>query len=146
MKKTKTYRTSKFVQVGCAILCTFYAIGLFNGLVLEGLHEVSHFMGPKTHHHSFLAEHEEVDYSSLEAMAGHSHEALEALKELLNTNQQDEQESKNTNVFKFDKHIAEKHDIAINHITFHIAKKHWLYHNTTSIGYEDVTTPPPRHS
>gem|GEM_PF-5004868 len=111
--------------------------------MLEGLHEVSHFMGPKTHHHSFFAE-EEVDYSSLEAMAGHSHEALEALKELLNANQQDEHESKNTVVFKFDKHVVEKHDIAIDHITFHTAKKHWLYHNMTSVGYLGITTPPPR--
>ncbi|TXK07358.1 hypothetical protein [Flagellimonas aequoris] len=146
MKTTKTYRKSRFAQVGCALLCTFYAIGLFNGLVLEGLHEVSHFMGPKTHHHSFFAEQEEVDYSSLEAMAGHSHEALEALKELLQANQQDEQESQDTISFKFDKHFVERQDIVFGHILSTNTKTHWVYYNKTSVGYEGVTTPPPRHS
>ena len=79
-------------------------------------------------------------------MAGHSHEALEALKELLQANQQDEQESQDTISFKFDKHFVENQDIVFEHILSTNTKTHWVYHNTTSIGYEDVTTPPPRHS
>jgi len=78
-------------------MCMFYLLGLFNGLIVETLHEVSHVLAPKTHHHNFASDHEAIDYSSLEAMAGHSHEALEALKELLKANQPDEQESKNDN-------------------------------------------------
>ena len=124
----------------------FYLFGLFNGLVLEALHEVSHLMSSKTHHHTFASDHETIDYSSLEAMAGHSHEALEALKDLLEANQQDEQESKDDISLKLDKHFGEETHIVSEIRTSIISKSDWAYQNITSFWCQGVTTPPPQHS
>lgn len=128
------------------MMCLFYLLGLFNGLVLEALHEVSHVMAPKTHHHNFASDHEAIDYSSLEAMAGHSHEALEALKDLLEANQPDEHESKDNISLKLDKHIVEENQIASEINTSIISKSDWTYQRQTSFWCQGVTTPPPQHS
>lgn len=132
--------------MGCILLCTFYALGLFSGLVLEMLHEVSHFAAPGTHQHSFLTDHEAVDYSSLEAMAGHSHEALEALKELLEADQQDGHESKDVISLKLDKHFIEKNQIAFENKTVTDNNRHWIYQNPTSFWCQGVSTPPPQNT
>tara|TARA_R110000751_G_scaffold62520_7_gene129348 strand:- start:212312 stop:212710 length:399 start_codon:yes stop_codon:yes gene_type:complete len=132
--------------MGCAAMCIFYLLGLFNGLVLETLHEVSHVLAPKNHHHNFASDHEAIDYSSLEAMAGHSHETLEALKELLEANQPDKQESKDEISLKLDKHFAEEPHVSTELYTSPVGKKHWAYQNTTFFWHQSVTTPPPQHS
>nr|WP_297789170.1 hypothetical protein [uncultured Allomuricauda sp.] len=124
----------------------FYLLGLFNGLVLETLHEVSHILAPKTHHHNFASDHEAIDYSSLEAMAGHSHEALEALKELLEANQPDQQESKDEISLKLDKHFTEETSVSLELITSPIVDSNWPYQCLTSFWCQGVTTPPPQQS
>lgn len=132
--------------MGSAVMCMFYLLGLFNGLVLEALHEVSHIWIPKSHHHSFTSDHEAVDYSSLEAMAGHSHEALEALKDLLGANQQDEQDSKDKISLKLDKHFVEETYLTseINFLVFAI--NNWVYQDKVFSWCHSVTTPPPQNS
>ncbi|NDV17278.1 hypothetical protein GO009_14735 [Muricauda sp. TY007] len=132
--------------MGCAVMCMFYIVGLFNGLVLETLHEVSHVLAPKTHHHNFTSDHEAIDYSSLEAMAGHSHEALEALKQLLEANQSNEQESKDDISFKLDKHFVEETHVSTEIKTLPITERNWVYRSSTSFWDVGVTTPPPQHS
>ena len=124
----------------------FYLLGLFNGLVLETLHEVSHIMAPKSHHHNFASDHEAIDYSSLEAMAGHSHEALEALKDLLQANQTDGQESKDDVSFKLDKHFIQETHILPEISLSIISKSDWAYQSITSFWHQGVSTPPPQHS
>jgi len=124
----------------------FYLLGLFNGLVLETLHEVSHVLAPKTHHHNFASNHEAINYSSLEAMAGHSHEALEALKELLEANQPDEHESKDDISLNLDKHLAEETHVASQINISITSKSDWAYQNITSFWCQTVTIPPPQHS
>ncbi|MBO0331284.1 hypothetical protein [[Muricauda] lutisoli] len=126
-------------------MCLFYLLGLFNGLVLETLHEVSHIVSPETNHHHFATDREAIDYSSLEAMAGHSHEALEALKELLEAHQPDEQESKDGISFKLDKHVSEEislqHEIGL----LPVGNNNWAYQSITPFWCQNVTTPPPQH-
>lgn len=146
MKTNKKYTKPRFIQTGCALTVMFYLLGLFNGLVLETLHEVSHVMAPKTHQHNFASDHEAIDYSSLEAMAGHSHEALEALKDLLEANQPDEQESKGDFSLKLDKHFIEETHITPEISTSIFSKSDWSYQNITSFWCQGVTTPPPQHS
>ena len=132
--------------MGCAAMCLFYLLGLFNGVVLETLHEVSHVLAPKTHHHNFASDHEAIDYSSLEAMAGHSHEALEALKELLEANQPNEQESKDDISLKLDKHFIEETHVSTEIKTLPITERNWVYQCGTSFWCLGVTTPPPQYS
>lgn len=132
--------------MGCALMAMFYLLGLFNGLVLEALHEVSHVLAPKAHHHNFASDHEAIDYSSLEAMAGHSHEALEALKDLLEANQPDENESKDNISLKLDKHFVEESHIVPEINTLIDSNRLWAYQNITSFWCQGVTTPPPQHS
>lgn len=132
--------------MGCAVMCLFYLLGLFNGLVLETLHEVSHIMSPKTHHHGFASDHESIDYSSLEAMAGHSHEALEALKDLLEANKPDEQKSKDGISLKLDKHFVQEARSTSEVKTLPVSDSNWVYQCITSFWSQSVTTPPPRHS
>ncbi|MDF0716922.1 hypothetical protein PY092_12235 [Muricauda sp. 334s03] len=146
MKPKKTHTKSKFIRMGCAAMCLFYLLGLFNGLVLETLHEVSHVLAPKTHHHNFASDHEAIDYSSLEAMVGHSHEALEALKDLLEASQTDEQESKDDFTLKLDKHFVKEIRIASEIKTLPIGNGNWVYQCMTSFWSQSVTTPPPQHS
>ncbi|MDC6384002.1 hypothetical protein D2V93_16560 [Flagellimonas taeanensis] len=145
MEATKKHRTSRFIQVGCTLLCTFYVFGIFNGLFLEGLHEVSHFWGPKTHQHSFFAGHEAVDYSSLEAMAGHSHEALEVLKTLLEANQPDDQQSTDDIQLQLDKHFVDEVGVVFQMFPIAIANEHWVRPNSFFSWSQGVTTPPPQH-
>jgi len=132
--------------MGCTLLAMFYLLGLFNGLVLEALHEVSHVMAPKSHHHNFASDHEAIDYSSLEAMAGHSHEALEALKDLLQASQSEEQESKDDINLKLSKHFIEETHIAFKIGPTIISKSDWAYQSITSFWHKCVSTPPPQHS
>lgn len=146
MKTHRTYRNSRLARTGCAVLCVFYLLGLFNGLVLETLHEVSHIIGPKIHHHDFVSGHEQLGHSSLEAMAGHSHEALEALKQLLEANQPDEQESKGEIGLKLDKHIVEESYFVSELITTVVRCDNWEYKNVDSFWYKGVNTPPPQNS
>ncbi|MBD0778368.1 hypothetical protein HPE56_11240 [Maribacter sp. ANRC-HE7] len=146
MKPHRTSRNSRLARMGCAVLCVFYLLGLFNGLVLETLHEVSHIIGPKIHHHNFASSHERMDYSSLEAMAGHSHEALEALKQLLEANQQDEQESNSETNLKLDKHIVEESYFVSERTATVVQYDNWEYKSVNSFWYEGVRTPPPQNS
>lgn len=132
--------------MGCAVMCMFYLLGLFNGMVLETLHEVSHVLAPKTHQHNFASDHQAIDYSSLEAMAGHSHEALEALKELLEANQSDEQESNDDISLKLDKHFIEGTHLSSEMKTLPVTKRNWVYQSYTSFWHVGVTTPPPQRS
>tara|TARA_B100000949_G_scaffold202641_1_gene191239 strand:+ start:15786 stop:16163 length:378 start_codon:yes stop_codon:yes gene_type:complete len=124
----------------------FYLLGLFNGMVLETLHEVSHVLAPKTHQHNFASDHQAIDYSSLEAMAGHSHEALEALKELLEANQSDEQESNDDISLKLDKHFIEGTHLSSEMKTLPVTERNWVYQSYTSFWHVGVTTPPPQRS
>ncbi|GLU42846.1 hypothetical protein Musp01_04700 [Muricauda sp. NBRC 101325] len=127
-------------------MCLFYLLGLFNGLVLETLHELSHVLSSKTHQHGFASDHEEIDYSSLEAMAGHSHEALEAIKELLQANEPDEQESQDDINLKLDKHISEEISVNSKIVVETIRKGNWAYQNMTSFWCLSVDFPPPQIS
>ncbi|MFC4218898.1 hypothetical protein [Flagellimonas marina] len=146
MKTNRVLAKSRLIQMGCVAMCLFYLLGLFNGLVLETLHEVSHIIGPKTHHHSFTNDHEDIDYSSLEAMAGHSHEALEALKELLKVNEPDEQESKDDISLKLDKHLSDETTVDSKIITLPISYDNWAYQSMTSFWCLSVISPPPQFS
>lgn len=146
METNKTHTKPRFIQVECALIAMFYLLGLFNGLVLETLHEVSHVMAPKAHHHNFASDHEAIDYSSLEAMAGHSHEALEALKDLLEANQPDEHESNDNISLKLDKHFVEEIQIASEINTLMDSNRLWAYQDITSFWCQGLTTPPPQHS
>lgn len=146
VKATKTHKKSKFVRIGCTTMCLFYLLGLFNGLVLETLHEVSHVLSPKTHHHGFASDHEEIDYSSLEAMAGHSHEALEAIKELLQANEPDEQEPQDDINLKLDKHLSEEISIDSRIVALPNRDGNWAYQNITSFWCLSVNSPPPQNS
>ena len=132
--------------MGCAVMCMFYLLGLFNGMVLETLHEISHVLAPKTHQHNFASDHQAIDYSSLEAMAGHSHEALEALKELLEANQSDEQESNDDISLKLDKHFIEGTHLSSEMKTLPVTERNWVYQSYTSFWHVGVTTPPPQRS
>ena len=123
----------------------FYLVGLFNGLILEALHEVSHVMTPNTHNHSFLSDHEAIDYSSLEAMAGHSHEELEILKDLLQVNQQDKGEPKVETSFKLDKHIVKETNVKFKINTSEDGNIHKIYQDVTPFWCPNVSTPPPQN-
>lgn len=126
-------------------MCVFYLIGLFNSLVLETLHEAAHIWAPETHYHGFASDHETIDYSSLNAMAGHSHEALEALKELLEANQPDKQESKGDFSLKLDKHLVEETHLTSEINLLAIAINNWAYQDKTFSWCHSVTTPPPQY-
>ncbi len=91
------------------------------------MHEASHIFATTDHDHSFFTDHEEIDYSSLEAMAGHSHEALEALKELLEANQQSNQDSEAALNFQFDKHLSIIADFEVKVFSICTIKKQWVY-------------------
>ncbi|MDE3742632.1 hypothetical protein [Maribacter polysaccharolyticus] len=146
MKILKTYRISKLRQMGCTVLCIFYVLGLFNGLVMETLHGVSHIMGPKTHQHYFAFGHEAIDYAALEGMAGHSHEALEALKELLEANQPDEQESKGELSLKLDKHLVKDANCPLGTNIPIVRNNNWKNQSVNTIWHLGVSTPPPQNS
>ncbi|MEY8780282.1 hypothetical protein AB9K32_07625 [Allomuricauda sp. XS_ASV26] len=126
-------------------MCVFYLIGLFNSLVLETLHEAAHIWAPETHYHGFASDHETIDYSSLDAMAGHSHEALEALKELLVANQPDKQESKGDFSLKLDKHFFEDAQRTLKLHSWTVNRGHWAYIDLTSLWSQGITTPPPQY-
>ncbi|MDC6361588.1 MULTISPECIES: hypothetical protein [Flavobacteriaceae] len=151
LKSIPTYSKSRLTRASCLVLCLFYLVGLFNGLVIEVLHEASHALDAGTHqhgneeHHSFFANHQTVDYSSLGAMAGHSHEALEALKDLLEANQPDEKESKDEILFKLDKHFSEETRITSEINTLQVNDRNWAYQGITSFWSLSVITPPPKY-
>lgn len=146
MEALKTYRNPRLAQMGCAVLCTYYFLWLFNGLVLEALHEVSHIMGPKIHHHNFASDHEAIDYAPLEAMAGHSHEALEALKGLLEANQPNEPESKGEIGIELDKHLLEEVHFVHEKVFAMVRNNNWEYKSVNYLRHIRVSTPPPQHS
>lgn len=152
LKPIPTYPKSLLIRASCITLCLFYLLGLFNGLVIEVLHEASHALDAGTHqhgnegHHSFFANHQTVDYSSLEAMAGHSHEALETLKDLLEANQPDEQKSKDEVTFTLDKHFVEEARITSEINTLQVNDRNWAYQGITSFWSQSVITPPPKYS
>lgn len=151
LKPIPTYSKSRLTRASCLVLCLFYLVGLFNGLVIEVLHEASHALDAGTHqhgneeHHSFFANHQTVDYSSLEAMAGHSHEALEALKDLLEANQPDEQKSKDEVLFTLDKHFSEETRITSVINALQVNDRNWAYQGITSFWRQSVITPPPKY-
>ena len=132
--------------MGCSALCIFYLFGLFNAPILEVLHEVSHLLAPKTHHHGFFTDHEAVDYSPLEAMAGHSHEALEDLKNLLEANYPDEKGVEGLSGFKFHKHFQTQSDFEIFVTSFKDKKAKWFFFSTESNGFPQTHLPPPKNS
>lgn len=122
----------------------FYLLGIFNGLVLETLHEVSHILAPKTHSHSYAFGHEIVNYNSLKGMAGHSHDALKELKELLETNKKHKEESESIIDLKIDKHISEEPSVK-NRYSFPFDEKtRWNYHLGSFLWYPNIKTPPPK--
>jgi hypothetical protein len=133
------------VRIGCALMCLFYLLGLFNGLVLETLHEVSHSWSEQSHHHSFNSDHEAIDYTSLEAMAGHSHEALEALKELLQDSPSDKQEMPENKNLKLDKHFTVASRTESNLQWLKATNVCWVHQDGTPAWYQTVNTPPPQH-
>lgn len=151
LKPIPTYSKSRLTRASCLALCLFYMLGLFNGLVMEVLHEASHALDAGTHqhgnegHHGFFADHQTIDYSSLEAMAGHSHEALEALKDLLEANQSDGQQSKDEVLFTLDKHFVKETSIPSAIYTLQVNNRNWKYQGITSFWCQSVTTPPPKN-
>ncbi|GAB4512059.1 MAG: hypothetical protein Tsb004_17360 [Allomuricauda sp.] len=126
-------------------MCLFYLLGLFNTVVLETLHEVSHSLSPRTHHHNFTSDHKAIDYSSLEAMAGHSHEALEALKELLQDSPSDKQEMPENKNIKLDKHFTVASRTESNLQELEVKNVCWGYQDGALARYQTVNTPPPQH-
>lgn len=144
MKRIKVQTKSKLLPLGCFALCLFYLMGLFNGLVLETLHEVSHSWSEQSHHHSFTSDHKAIDYSSLEAMAGHSHEALEALKELLQHSPSDKQEMPENKNLKLDKHFTVASRTESNLQELEVKNVCWGYQDGALAWYQTVNTPPPQ--
>lgn len=100
-------KIQRHFRIGLFPVLLLYLAGVCNGLVLELLHETSHLLGTQSHHHSFL-NHEDTEYANLEALAGHSHETLEALKEMLGIDLTDDQEPEPAIHFEFDEHITQK--------------------------------------
>lgn len=151
LKPIPTYSKSRLTRASCLALCLFYLLGLFNGLVIEVLHEASHALDAGTHqhggegHHSFFTDHQTIDYSSLEAMAGHSHETLEALKALLQATESEKQESKDEFSFKLDKHLVDEVIITSGINTVPIGNRNWAYQSMTSFWCQNITTPPPQY-
>ncbi|MDC6387487.1 hypothetical protein PP182_02250 [Maribacter sp. PR1] len=144
MKINRTYTNKSVIRTGGVFMCMFYLLGIFNGLVLETFHEVSHILAPKTHSHSYAFGHEIVNYGSLKGMAGHSHNALKELKELLEANKKDKEEPKSTPDFKIDKHISEEL-VVKNMYSFPIDEKtRWNYHLMSFFWYPNINTPPPK--
>ncbi len=126
-------------------MCIFYFLGIFNGLVLETLHEVSHLFAPKTHSHSYAFGPEIVNYASLEGMAGHSHEALKELKELLEANKPSKKEDEIASKLKIDKHITKDFALKINHGFLVKRKTNWNYNLRSFLWYPSINIPPPQH-
>lgn len=126
-------------------MCIFYFVGIFNGLVLETIHEVSHIFAPKAHSHSYAFGHEIVNYSSLEGMAGHSHEALKELKELLEANKPGKKEDEVVSNLKIDKHITTGFSLKINRSFLVERKSNWNYNLQSFLCYPSINTPPPQH-
>lgn len=144
MKSDKIKRKG-YIQLGCTLMCSFYLLGVFNGLVLEMLHEISHIVAPRTHSHTFVFGHEIVDYSSLEGMAGHSHEALKELKELLEANNPKEDDSKNTLLEKLDKHMSDKVALIASIGISVESRPSWHYQENYHFRYPKQEFPPPRY-
>jgi len=88
--------------MGCGLLCGLYLMGIFNALVLETLHGISHSLDSSAHHHSYMDGHGQR--SSLEAMSGHSHQALEELRELLQLDNNQDHGAPEGLDFQLDKH------------------------------------------
>ena len=144
MESRNAHTEKGLVRIGCALMCLFYLLGLFNGLVLETLHEVSHSWSEQSHHHSFTSDHKAIDYSSLEAMAGHSHEALEALKELLQDSPSDKQEMPENKNLKLDKHFTVASSTESNLQDLIAKNVCWVLQDGALAWYQMVNTPPPQ--
>ncbi|WP_421808094.1 hypothetical protein [Flagellimonas sp.] len=145
MESRNAHTEKGLVRIGCSLMCLFYLLGIFNGLVLETLHEVSHSWSEQSHHHSFTSDHKAIDYSSLEAMAGHSHEALEALKELLQDSPSDKQEKPENKNLKLDKHFTVASRTESNLQCLKAKNVCWVYQDGSLAWYQMVNTPPPQH-
>ncbi|MFN3137853.1 MAG: hypothetical protein ACE37L_09215 [Allomuricauda sp.] len=145
MESRNAHTEKGLVRIGCTLMCLFYILGLFNTVVLETLHEVSHALSPRTHHHNFTSDHKAIDYSSLEAMAGHSHEALEALKELLQHSPSDKQEKPENKNLKLDKHFTVASRTESNLQELEVKNVCWGYQDGSLAWYQTVNTPPPQH-
>lgn len=144
MKSNKT-KHKRYIQLGCILMCSFYLLGAFNGLILEMLHEISHIVAPKTHSHTFVFGHEIVDYSSLKGMAGHSHEALQELKDLLEANNPKKDDTKNTFSEKLDKHLTEKVTLKVPAGTSFESRTSWHYQGNYHFKYSNQESPPPQY-
>ena len=141
---TKEYAKSKLLRLGGGLMCIFYFLGIFNGLVMETLHEVSHMLAPKGHHHSYAFGHELPDYSSLEGMAGHSHKALEELKELLEANKQQKEDKKDADTEKLDKHFSGESKLMPATVLVENKQSNWCYIKRQHYRYIHISTPPPQ--
>ena len=145
MRTNKAHHKKWYIRMVCTLMCMFYVLGLFQGPLMELFHEASHIFAPKTHHHNFSSDHVGVDYSSLEAMAGHSHEALEVLKVLLENNSQSEHDTGTTPDFKLNKHLPIAIDFVIQQTPIDNVKKQWAYLFGQSKWSPTQQLPPPKN-
>ena len=144
LRKT-TYLKLRLTQKAGPVLCLFYLIGICNGLVLEVLHETSHMVAPQSHHHSFT-DHRDADHATLKALAGHSHETLELLKDLLEVQTDDDQEQEQPFHFQLDRHVPEKSDLALNRFSDIESAPPGMPISLTSLWADAIPTPPPQVS
>ena len=144
LRKT-TYPKLRLAHKAGPALCLFYLIGICNGLVLEVLHETSHLVSSQSHTHSFM-EHRTADRATLEALAGHSHETLELLKDLLEAQSDGDQEQEQPFHFKLDRHVPEKTDIALYSYSEIESAPPGRLISLTSLWAGAIPTPPPQVS
>jgi hypothetical protein len=122
-----------------------YLLGLFNPLVLEALHQVSHFASSGDHSHGFFSDHSEIDYSSIESMAVHSHMTLDEFKDLLFLNDSEDKDVEDSPSFKFQKHYSEPNPFALFSGYMSDSKKQWFYCASLAKGYARRSLPPPKN-
>lgn len=139
------HKKSRLIRKGGQIVCICYLLGLFNGVFLEITHEVSHWLFPQTQHHTFL-DHSALDVATLQALAGHSHDTLQALEELLMAESNKDQSLDTTFQFELDKHITVFREISYANSTHLLQKPPDTSAITTSIWSCGVPTPPPQNS
>ena len=139
------YLQSQLLRKAGPVLCFFYLIGICNGLVLEILHETSHMVAPESHHHSFL-DHHEVEQTTLEALAGHSHETLQLLKDLLEVQTDDDRDQEQPFHFELDRHFPEKTHLSLCRSQEFDAAPSEKPMPLLCIRALEISTPPPQFS
>ncbi|WP_141402424.1 hypothetical protein [Sediminicola luteus] len=145
MEKLPNNKLSKRWQRSVLGLCLMYLLGLFNPLVLEVLHQVSHYASSEDHSHGFFSDHSEIDYSAIESMAVHSHMTLDEFKDLLILNDTEDKDVEDSPSFKFQKHYSKRNPYTLFNGYMTDSKKQWFYCAPLAKGYAQLCLRPPKN-